>query len=618
MELSEYDLNSNVYVPVLDDPITTLEVEQQIKIMKADKAGGPDGLPQGIFKLLPAQWILFLTNLFNRIFYSAMHPRSWATTKLVTIFKKGSRDDVKNYRGISLMNSIAKLYDMILYSRLKQWYIPHREQAGCQEKRSCLEHIVTLRLLCDTARRKKLKLYVTFVDFSQAYDRVPRNVLFKVLKRLGCGAVMLSALVAVYTLTESWLGPVTIVLSLGVRQGAPTSCILFIIFVDELIKLVKECCGLDGFLRWLHILVLMDDTVLLATSRDKMIDKIKILQEYCIEYGMRINESKTKFFVINGDRGDQSNMVVEGLKIEHCNTYIYLGSPFTSDGNVSSAVKVHAKNKMPHVLKFISFLNKNNDAPFTVKKRVFEAALMSSLVYGCESWLGADLRPVKKIYNWCLKKLMGVRKSTSNNVCYIESGYSSLNNLVIYKQHKFFHSMWRERTPYTDDPLRHVMTIVLDSNTPTTRILRDFVNQEVTSLGDRMESIKNEVRLSSSSRSLVYMNINASLSVHDVYKKKNIINEHHRIAFTRFRVCGHSLACETGRWNRRGRGRLPMEMRLCGCGSIQTELHVAQECPSTQHIRDQYQFTSLDELMSDHFTTEVACEIIYKLLSTYQ
>ncbi len=64
---------------------------------------------------------------------------------------------------------------MILCSRLKIWFKPFREQAGAQEKRGCLVHIVSLRLLCDMAQRKKLKLFVTFIDFSKAYDRVPRG-----------------------------------------------------------------------------------------------------------------------------------------------------------------------------------------------------------------------------------------------------------------------------------------------------------------------------------------------------------------------------------------------------------------------------------------------------------
>ena len=77
-----------------------------------------------------------------------------------------------------------------------------------------------------------------------------------------------------------------------------------------------------------------------------------------------------------------------------CTSYVYLGSPFTSDGSVSSALKLHAKTKMGHVLKFISFVSKNNDIPFVVKRRVFDAALMSALLYGCESWVGADLKPM--------------------------------------------------------------------------------------------------------------------------------------------------------------------------------------------------------------------------------
>ncbi len=194
-----------------------------------------------------------------------------------------------------MINSLAKLYDMILCSRLKQWYKPCREQDGAQEKRGCLEHIKSLQLLCDTARR---------------------HVLFRVLRRLGCGAVMLSALVAIYTVTESVIGTAVVLISLGVGQGSPTSCLLFVIMVDDLIRIIKEGCGYDGFLRWLHILVLIYDTVLLSTSRVNMLRKLKLLGEYCHDYGMK---SKTKFFVINGSETDSEPLVVDDIGVEHCN-----------------------------------------------------------------------------------------------------------------------------------------------------------------------------------------------------------------------------------------------------------------------------------------------------------
>ena len=86
-----------------------------------------------------------------------------------------------------------------------------------------------------------------------------------VLRQLGCGAAMLSIIVAMYSVTKSILGTAIITTMIGVRQGSPTSCILFIIYVNNLIKLLKETCQPDGFLSWLHLLMLMDDTVLLAT-----------------------------------------------------------------------------------------------------------------------------------------------------------------------------------------------------------------------------------------------------------------------------------------------------------------------------------------------------------------
>ncbi|MPC37377.1 hypothetical protein E2C01_030851 [Portunus trituberculatus] len=54
--------------------------------------------------------------------------------------------------------------------------------------------------------------------------------------------------------------------------------------------------------------------------------------------------------------------------------------------------------------------------------------------------------------------------------------------------------------------------------------------------------------------------------------------KHYSSAFRRFRVSAHSLAVEVEKWNRRGRGRLPLEERLCPSGEIQTEGHVAQHC----------------------------------------
>ena len=73
---------------------------------------------------------------------------------------------------------------------------------------------------------------------------------------------------------------------------------------------------------------------------------------------------------------------------------------------------------------------------------------------------------------------------------------------------------------------------------------------------------------------------------------------------------------ETGRWNRRGRGRLPVEERLCPCGEVQTELHVVQFCPQTQHIRDQLGFHTWQQLNESH-DSPLVFETIHKILMTF-
>ena len=65
----------------------------------------------------------------------------------------------------------------------------------------------------------------------------------------------------------------------AVTLAPPTSCLLLIIFVNDLIKMLKEGAGVEGFISWLHILVLMDDTVLIATTRQNMIRKLRILKQ---------------------------------------------------------------------------------------------------------------------------------------------------------------------------------------------------------------------------------------------------------------------------------------------------------------------------------------------------
>ena len=94
--------------------------------------------------------------------------------------------------------------------------------------------------------------------------------------------------------TKFSLGDTLITALLGVKQGSPSSCFLFILFVDEFVRLVKEKSPADGLLGWLHLLVLIDGTVILATSHEQLCHKLNILAEWCNRSGTTINEEKTE------------------------------------------------------------------------------------------------------------------------------------------------------------------------------------------------------------------------------------------------------------------------------------------------------------------------------------
>ena len=99
--------------------------------------------------------------------------------------------------------------------------------------------------------------------------------------------------------------------------------------MDALAKMLKASCPEDGYLDPLHSLMLMDDTALLATSRENLLKRYDALVRFCEEYDMVINEDKTKFMVINGVTEDRMSFRKGGLTIKHTDTYVYLGSSFS-------------------------------------------------------------------------------------------------------------------------------------------------------------------------------------------------------------------------------------------------------------------------------------------------
>ena len=273
------------------------------------------------------------------------------------------------------------------------------------------------------------------------------------------------------------------------------------------------------------------------------------------------------------------------VSVTHCTKYTYLGSIFTSDGKVQTSVEKHADSRANTLNKLVRFLDRNENAPFPVKKRVVDACFSSSLLYGCESWLGVKpCNRINSLYMKAIKLLLGVRQQTTK-VCLFESGYPSLEALVLSRQQSYIQKKVIERERMTDDPLMFALDMTHRENPAMSRYIKALLNET----GDILENDKQhrieKMKASKQTKMMTYRSLNPTFELHPIYAKKvDCVTDYLRINFTRFRTSSHRLRIETGRWS-----RIPPELRLCKCDEeVQNEEHVLTRCPLVHSIRVKY------------------------------
>ena len=164
----------------------------------------------------------------------------------------------------------------------------------------------------------------------------------------------------------------------------------------------------------------------------------------------------------------------------------------------------------------MSFISKNYDAPFSVKKLVWRSALLSSIMFSCETWLTNNLKPIEKIYNETLKNLLGVRRSTCNDIVYIETGLPDAKNFIRDRQNKFFRKLY-DSSHYRGSYIERVINLVKNNRTPAGRYIVGLENENINILENFQLNLRNSIINSNSSKRNAYKLINPDLSVNKIY-----------------------------------------------------------------------------------------------------
>ena len=380
--------------------------------------------------------------------------------------------------------------------------------------------------------------------------------------------------------------------------------------------MLKRAIGNDGFLGMLHALLLMDDTILLATTRDMCEAKLKVVLQYGNEFGMGINVKKTKFFVINGSEHDKIPIQVDSVKICYSPSYLYLGAWFTESGKMKDVIALHEKANQATINKFAIFCAANTNMPFKYKKMVFDAAVTSSLLYSSESWFTNSIKPIEQQYDLLVRCLLGVRKYTSINLCLLESGIPPVSHVLAKRKCTYLRN--KLDTGNADQPFISVFRLCQNNNTPAYRLISNSLgyNKDI----DILASLANSVRVKAmhGTKFNTYMSeLNITLNSHPIYSTNKYIPDYLRESFTRIRLMSHNLKIETGRWS-----RIPHGARVCRCNNahVQTESHVLINCNLTQNLRTKYpmlNFQDINSLFGESTHMLSLCKYVHEVLNFY-
>ena len=243
----------------LNDTPTWEEFLKAIGDMRLGKAGGDDlmlgeylkfggpKLRKEVYRIIQDTWATAASAPEGE--EAARWPSSWKMGITIPLWKKKQpRSNKNNWRGITLLSVGSKLIARICAARLQRWYLPWGNplQFGFKSGSGIDDvHQVTRRLLEEAAQSvHPHTILFKFFDLERAYPKVPRHALWKILTLKGCPDSFLKILKAIHNGTASkirYQGFVSssFVPERGLREGCPSSPILFNIFHDALMDVFR-------------------------------------------------------------------------------------------------------------------------------------------------------------------------------------------------------------------------------------------------------------------------------------------------------------------------------------------------------------------------------------------
>ena len=449
-------LNEPLNQRFLFESADTTEIILIINSFDNNKATGPHSIPTDILKIIKSNICYPLKEIINLSFATGIYPLKLKIAKVNPIFKnKGDPLHFSNYRPISLLSNINKIFEKLVFSRLYAFLNLHNciyeLQFGFRSKHSTNHALLSLTEMVREALDSGKFACGIFIDLQKAFDTVDHQILLKKLEYYGIKGKANDWFNSYLTNRQQFVSingykSTNQIMKYGVPQGSVLGPLLFLIYINDLHNAIK-------FSTTHHF---ADDTNLLVVNDSlKKLQKqinfdLKFLSKWLKANKISLNASKTELLVFrhpNKPINYDLKIKIDGKRILPSMSIKYLGILIDSHLNWH----FHANELSIRLSRAIGMLTKiRHYVKFETLCMIYHGIFSSILLYGSQIWGQISNSPIRKLQilqNKAIRAIKFKSARTSAGPLYKECNILMLNDNVKLQNFLFAYDNLKNNLP---------------------------------------------------------------------------------------------------------------------------------------------------------------------------